>query len=139
MKWIKASERLPEEKDHSDVGGLIYLKIHDDAGTHCLTGYFSVELKGNCFFDSMDYTIKNDYENIEWLDESELVEDKWISVDTLPPQDTWLLLNNEYWTGVGKYCKAEDEEFPEPEWQDERTEYIPVPLFWQPLPSPPIK
>lgn len=64
----------------------------------------------------------------------------WIAVtpETMPEKGKWVLLYNGYWTGVGKYQPREDDELPEPVWQDETSEYInPAPTHYQPLPKPP--
>ena len=64
----------------------------------------------------------------------------WIKIakNNLPEIGKWVLLFNGHWTGVGKYSPNEDEEYLEPEWQDETSEYIaPYPTHYMQLPNPP--
>jgi len=71
--------------------------------------------------------------------------DNWIKVeDKKPEEDKWVLVFNGYWTGVAKYNEdknydpADEDDYREPEWEDETTEYFsPIPTHWQPLPNPP--
>lgn len=53
-----------------------------------------------------------------------------------PPLDTYVLLWNGHWRGVGQAVALCDDE--SERWQDETTEYItPKPTHWMPLPDPP--
>ena len=63
----------------------------------------------------------------------------WVSVsERLPERETWVLVHNGEWTGVGTYRYADDESEC---WQSETTEFIehlgPKVTHWQPLPAPP--
>jgi len=71
--------------------------------------------------------------------------DEWIKVEDKKPQENkWVLVFNGYWTGVAKYNEdknydpTDEDDYKEPEWEDETTEYFsPIPTHWQPLPKPP--
>lgn len=126
MKWIKATERVPTD------GRTVYLK--SDA-VKDVRGQYVIGL--DCFFGNQteDY-IDKDF--IEWLDESE----GWIPVDADVPKETYLLLFNGNWTGVGKCTMVddfEDEDGPLVQrWEDETSEFIsPMPTHFMALPEPP--
>ena len=64
----------------------------------------------------------------------------WIPVtERLPEPNTWVLVNNGKWTGVGKHCPDCNEEVER--WQSETTEFIeligPKVIYWMPLPTEP--
>lgn len=67
------------------------------------------------------------------------VQDDWVKVEgSIVAQNEWLLVYNGHWTGVAKFNKEKDAEYPEPEWQDENGEYFtPYPTHYMPLPLPP--
>lgn len=73
------------------------------------------------------------------IEQPELIDNGWISVEDKPEKAKPILLFNGFWTGVGYYDKnyllnMDDE----PKWSDEIGEYIsPEPTHWQPLPAPP--
>lgn len=66
----------------------------------------------------------------------------WQPIDSAPRDGTWFLAFNGHWRGVAKYTAPyhgdEGDEFQDPVWVDETSEFIePEPTHWQPLPSPP--
>lgn len=113
MKWINPKDRLPEFDQN------VLTKTIDNARAF------------------LCYTSQEDFEEGElWLDESELVEDKWISVldelpkcsDRKPESETVLVTNgtisfiSNYWAVLGAWSDDDDDI-----------------THWQPLPSLPIK
>lgn len=90
MKWIKASERLPEKN------GEIYWKSSMGIGFEFYDGFF-YNGNGGAF---------ECYHKIEWLDESAPVDDvvkfaEWILKEAILPRDT-------YWFDAGKKYTSEE-------------------------------
>ncbi len=79
----------------------------------------------------------------EWASIKQIECCGWVKASKRKPEEgKWVLLNNGYWTGVGRYKpdhEDDDVDLKAPAWQDETTEYIsPTPIYWMPLPNKPI-
>lgn len=129
MKWIKASERMPDER------GRYFIKTQFHPN--------SVIGKGAAMFDPEPIYSGTNWDSediIEWLDESPAFADGWVRVeDGLPDKAKPVLLYTGYWTGVGYYMfNYELEIDDEPKWSEETGEYIGATVtHWMPLPQPP--
>jgi hypothetical protein len=78
MKWIKASERLPDEERPAKLHGIQYGKIRVKDN---FVEFLAWQIAHSYTFKSLEL------KNIEWLDESPTPEDRMFTLEEM--KDTW--------------------------------------------------
>lgn len=117
-------------------------KVYQDSLDRAETLTLCLKTVRQLLLDNDTHTAKEAVSNIDYALQSlpsTEVQDDWVKVEgSNVAQNEWLLVYNGHWTGVAKFNKEKDAEYPEPEWQDENGEYLtPYPTHYMPLPLPP--